>query len=82
MNQLATLPPIRWMMQHPRVAAWIILSLGMVILLVIEANDVGLLATQWVALIVATILVAGACVWIISWEDKDEPAEEESAKPS
>jgi hypothetical protein len=82
MNQLAALPPIRWMMRHPRVAAWIILSLGMVILLVIEANDVGLLATQWVALIAATILVAGACVWIISWEDKDEPAEEESAKPS
>ncbi|MBL8155543.1 MAG: hypothetical protein JNM70_15275 [Anaerolineae bacterium] len=82
MNQLAALPPIRWMMRHPRVAAWIILSLGMVILLVIEANDVGLLATQWLALIVATILVAGACVWIISWEDKDEPAEEEASKPS
>ncbi len=78
MNQLANLPPIQWMMRHPRLAAWIILSLGMVILLVIEARDVGLLATQWAALVVATILVAGACVWIISWVDKDEEAEPEA----
>lgn len=78
MNQLANLPPIQWMSHHPRLAAWIILSLGMVILLVIEARDVGLLATQWAALVVATILVAGACVWIISWEDKDEEADPET----
>ena len=78
MNQLAKLPPIQWMMRHPRLAAWIILSLGMVILLVIEARDVGLLATQWAALVVATILVAGACVWIISWEDKDEETDPEA----
>lgn len=85
MKQLEQFPPIRWMMVHPRLAAWIILSLGMVILLVIEARDVGLLPPQWLALIVATTLVAGACVWIISWEDKDEDtpetAEAESPKP-
>ena len=62
-------------MRHPRVAAWIVLSLGMVILLIIEARDVGLLATQWVALVAACVLVAGACVWIISWEDEDETVE-------
>ena len=72
MKRLEQIPPIRWMMLHPRLAAWLILSLGMVVLLVIEARDVGLLPTQWVALIVATVLVAGACVWIISWEDHDE----------
>lgn len=72
MKQLEQFPPIRWMMVHPRLAAWLILSLGMVVLLVIEARDVGLLPTQWLALIVATVLVAGACVWIISWEDRDE----------
>jgi hypothetical protein len=77
MNQLTKLPLIQWAMHHPRLAAWIVLSLGMVILLVIEARDVGLLATQWVALVIATVLVAGACVWIISWEDKDEAAEAE-----
>ncbi len=72
MNALLNLPPLKWASRHPRVAAWIVLSLGMVILLVIEARDVGLLATQWIALVVATVLVAGLCVWIISWEDKDE----------
>lgn len=72
MNQLVKIPPVQWSLRHPRLAAWIVLSLGMVILLVIEAKDVGLLATQWLALVVATVLVAGACVWIISWEDSDE----------
>lgn len=72
MNRLATLPGVTWALRHPRLAAWIVLSLGMVILLVIEARDVGLLVTQWIALIVACVLVAGACIWIISWEDGDE----------
>lgn len=72
MNQLANFPGIKWAMTHPRLAAWIVLSIGMVVLLVIEAQDVGLLATQWIALIVACVLVAGACIWIISWEDDDE----------
>jgi hypothetical protein len=65
-------PPIRWASHHPRVAAWIVLSVGMVILLLIEAREVGLLPLQWVALIAACILVAGACIWIVSWEDQDE----------
>jgi hypothetical protein len=82
-NRLATLPLVSWAVAHPRTAAWIVLALGMVILLVIEAREVGLLATQWVALIVACVLVAGACVWIISWEgdedDADTPAKNEDA---
>ena len=78
MNQLQNLAPVKWMSRHPRLAAWIILSVGMVVLLVIEAKDVGLLATQWAALVIATVLVAGACVWIISWEDSDEAPETEA----
>lgn len=76
---LAALPPVRWALVHPRLAAWIVLSLGMVILLLIEARDVGLLPGQWIALIVACVLVAGACIWIISWEDDDEEAAAETA---
>jgi hypothetical protein len=71
-NTLERIPGVRWAQRHPRLAAWIVLALGMVVLLVIEARDVGLLPTQWVALIAACVLVAGACVWIISWEDPDE----------
>jgi len=80
MSQLANIPLVKWALRHPRLAAWIVLSLGMVILLLIEARDVGLLATQWAALIVATVLVAGVCVWIISWEDQDEETEPAAEK--
>jgi hypothetical protein len=73
-NRIEKIPGVKWAMVHPRLAAWIVLSLGMVILLVIEARDVGLLVSQWIALIVACVLVAGACIWIISWEDDDEEA--------
>ena len=50
----------------------------MVILLLIEARDVGLATSQWFWLIVITVLVAGACVWIISWGDDDETDTAES----
>jgi hypothetical protein len=72
MEQLQNNPVVKFASTRPRLSAWFVLSLGMVILLVIEGRDVGLLAGQWVSLIVATVLVAGACVWIISWEDADE----------
>lgn len=74
-------PVVRLVEAHPRLSAWFVLALGMVILLVIEASHVGLLPGQWAALIIATILVAGACVWIISWEDEAEPEEEKQAAP-
>ncbi|MCL5950579.1 MAG: hypothetical protein M1132_02485 [Chloroflexi bacterium] len=61
--------------QHPRVAAWIALAIGMVIILLWSAKDVGLLPSQMAALVVATILLAGLCVWIISWEDGEEEKE-------
>jgi K+ transporter len=67
-------PAIRLIETWPRVTAWIVLSLGCVILLVYEARDVGLTTGNWIALIVATIAVAGLCIWIISWEDEDESA--------
>ncbi len=55
--------------QHPRLAAWLVLAIGMVAILVWSARDVGLLPGQWAALIVATIGLAGLCVWIIGWEE-------------
>lgn len=58
----------RW----PRISAWIVLSGGCIALLAIEAHDVGLSAGNWIALIVATVAVAGLCIWIVAWEDDDE----------
>ncbi len=69
-------PAVQWVKQRPRLSAWVVLAAGMVALLAYEARNVGLLPSQWIALIAATILVAGACIWIISWEDKDDPEDE------
>ena len=63
--------------QHPRLTAWVVLAIGMVAILIWSARDVGLLAGQWAALIVATIGLAGLCVWIIGWEDSQEEEETE-----
>ena len=66
-----------WVNRHPRLMMWAVLALGMVVILVWSAKDVGLLLGQWAALVVATILLAGLCVWIIGWdgEEKEEEAE-------
>jgi hypothetical protein len=64
-----------WVGRHPQLAAWVVLAVGMVIILIFAAKDVGLLPMQWVALIVATILLAGLCVWIIGWDGEEEGAE-------
>ncbi|MEJ2209527.1 MAG: hypothetical protein P8129_10880 [Anaerolineae bacterium] len=65
-----------WAGQHPRLAMWAVLAVGMVAILVWSAWDVGLLAGQWAALIVAVILLAGLCAWIIGWEDEEEQQDE------
>ncbi len=64
-----------WASQHPKLAAWILLAIGMVIVLIIAARDVGLLWNQWLFLILATIGLAGLCVWIIGWESNEDEAD-------
>jgi hypothetical protein len=54
--------------RHSLLVSWAALAIGMVAILVYTSRDVGLLPSQLAAMIVATILLAGACVWIISWE--------------
>lgn len=54
--------------RHPILIAWAVLAVGMVIMLLYAAKDVALLPTQVVALVIATILLAGACVWILTWD--------------
>ncbi len=64
---------------HPHLLSWLLLAAGMVVIVIVSARDVGFLPGQWAALIVATIILAGLCVWIISWEDGGESDEEEIA---
>jgi Flp pilus assembly protein TadB len=72
-----------WAGLHPKLAAWLFLAIGMVVILIIAARDVGLLWNQWLFLILATIGLAGLCVWIIGWEsDSDEDEETSSQQPA
>jgi len=61
---------------HPQVTSWIVLAIGMVAILIWSARDVGFTGGQWTALVVTTILLAGACVWIIGWEDDEDEADD------
>lgn len=54
--------------QYPTLSNWFVLAVGMVIILYVSARHVGFLAGQWAALVVATVVLAGLCAWIISWE--------------
>ena len=64
-----------WITNHPNLTAWFALALGMVLILLYEARELGLQASQWFWLMFITILVAGLCVWILSWGDDEESAE-------
>jgi hypothetical protein len=64
-----------WIQAHPNLSAWLVLASGMIVLLVIEARNLGLAPSQWFWLILITALVAGLCIWIISWGDDEEEEE-------
>jgi hypothetical protein len=53
---------------HPNIIMWLLLSLGMVLMVLYAAKDVGFLPLQTLALIIATVILAALCVWIINWE--------------
>jgi hypothetical protein len=67
-----------WVARHPRLTAWAVLAVGMVAILIWSAKDVGLEALHWVTMIVATIMLAGLCVWIIGWDGEEKEAKEEA----
>jgi len=71
----------QWILNHPHLAAWIVLAAGMNAILLYEARDVGLLPMQWVWLVLITTLVAGACIWIISWGDNEDVTAEAADSP-
>ena len=73
---------MRWVIRHPRLAAWLVLAAGMLLFLFIEGRDIGLNPGNWIALIIATVLVAGLCVWIVSWEDNNEADTSVAASPA
>ena len=57
-----------WLQKHPLMTMWIALAIGMVVILLVVPKEAVLLPGQMAVLIVSTIVLAGLCVWIISWE--------------
>ena len=68
----------QWWDDHPYLLSWFLLSVGMVAILLVSSRDVGLLPLQHFWLVVATVLLAGLCVWIISW---DNPIDDGQSDP-
>jgi hypothetical protein len=58
----------RFWNNYPVLSNWAILAIGMSVILYFSARHVGFLPGQWMALFVATVILAGLCAWIISWE--------------
>ena len=56
--------------RHPYLVTWGVLAVGMVAILLWASWDVPLEPMQRFWLIVATVVLAGLCVWILSWEDE------------
>ncbi|MHB0875694.1 MAG: hypothetical protein ACYC5O_06595 [Anaerolineae bacterium] len=54
--------------RHPQLTAWVALAIVMVALVLWSARDVDLLLTQRLSIVLATVGLAGLCVWIIGWD--------------
>ena len=65
---------------HPGLGSWLVLAVGMVAIVTVAARNVGFRPGQWAALILATILLAGLCAWIIGWEDDESEVEQEQTR--
>jgi hypothetical protein len=54
--------------RHPQLTAWAVLAVVMVALVLWSAREVDLLWTQRLSIVLATVGLAGLCVWIIGWD--------------
>lgn len=66
---------------RPNLVSFVLLAVGMLVILYFSARHVGFTPGQWLALAVATLLLAALCVWIISWETGDEEDDEQTTLP-
>ncbi|MDQ7030878.1 MAG: hypothetical protein Q9O62_14440 [Ardenticatenia bacterium] len=68
--------------RRPYLTSWVILAVGMVAILLWSSRDVPLELAQRFWLIVATVALAGLCVWILSWEDEPPNGESDASSSS
>ena len=69
-----------WWAEHPYLLAWALLATAMTAIMLVSSRNVALEVAQRFWLVVATIGLAGLCVWIISWED--DPLDGEPDPPA
>ena len=54
--------------QHPRLTNFLVLAVGMVVIMLLATQGKDLTPGQRAWLVFASIGLAGACAWIIGWE--------------
>ena len=57
-----------WAAGHPRLAAWLLLSVAMLIVLFVTSGRLSFEPLQRFAMACAVVVLAGLCIWIIYWE--------------
>ncbi|MGC8828022.1 MAG: hypothetical protein ACP5TV_13585 [Anaerolineae bacterium] len=58
----------RFWERYPRLSSWVLLSAGMLAVFFWAARDLSVTPAQRLVMAASTVLLAGACVWIIYWE--------------
>ena len=53
---------------HPRMMSWLVLAVAMLIIFFVATRGVDLKPAQRAAMAVATVVLAGLCVWIVFWD--------------
>ncbi|NOZ72013.1 MAG: hypothetical protein GXP38_08870 [Chloroflexi bacterium] len=66
---------------HPNIASFLVLAVGMLVILFFSARHVGFTPAQWLTLGAATVALAALCIWIISWGDVDDMDESSPKSP-
>jgi hypothetical protein len=54
--------------KHPHLAAFVALAVAMQVVLFSATREVGLTPLQYGFVALATVALAGLCVWIVTWE--------------
>ena len=72
----------RYFSAHPRLSRWLVLSAGMVVVLLLTAPNDGLTTGQLAGLAAACVALAGACSWIIGWEERPDDDDDSTPRPT
>jgi hypothetical protein len=65
------LPLERAYAERPKLTSWLVLTAGMEVMMTLFSWSTGLGFRQWIALAVATLLLAWLCVWVVFLEEEE-----------